>query len=1107
MQKTHIEPAVFYQWTAKAIIALSAVRSRRNAKQLDRESGLLEQIRDNLSLAMADCREETPPIKIPKSYYHQAYNKLCQHPFVKLPSSCNSANELFFRIGISSFLNRLSQASDEEMEALASHDNLDDLVLHLFKIMSSHYFSVEFTSIKFLIQSSQWLFYTLAECADEELEDPENISLYRYLCFLAECWPIYEKNCTLSRHLFLLGDFSLISYIKFMCGVFNFANYDAFISEVENLLPENVPLAAISDIQISKYRAANDKTGMKLEDFSDRFAYEAFVERECVYAENVTSRIFDNYPDLAGLFGESHLSEKDNTILTTIQKSNLYCLRPDDCTIYLYRLIESCFDYCHNEGSDFTTNVLWSVIRSFVNAWRIHPGTCCCIVLDVLRKFIEKNKLKFSQMRDLFHAIFVFARDCDYSTWTVCDSQQYSELLYYYHRKALDELIETLGFLPRSSEESRLILDIMNNYIFCNPLFNINPNELNDAYNNFFSSLRLKFSEFYNKLVSQELSGDPETDLVGLRVVGMQLQATHETLKANFKTKIFNQLLVADVFAEVTLDLYFQKLPTLMKNYVDIPSSEISETSIDRINSLYKQSRDIVTSMNKSSLRYPEFYRCFSVEFVYRNLSIIIEKATKSVVPIIVQESFLPQQARFCSESSKTILDPLQQSIDFLQKIDWPDDGEVYKFYVHIGKLIEKLIHHYVNCLQILYFANLDENIFNPTKGQHYEGIPVDKLKEKANSLHKHYDKQISFQVYEESLTLVNTVRLVKDWMVVLNQRLDHKVIEEKSLPYKHKKSMKCKLVFSVLAAHIIVPMDAPLEFYVVLQDEKSEFSKQTISVRDAILPTWKEMMELVIEGRKRYKLTLFQRNYETGSKEIYGHVTVEIDPEKFKKDHEKTLWVDLNEGGKVLLKQQLLIIRESPGFYYSSLVDFLSVSEEKMLNAMSSELIIFIRGFMERGGLFKLVRYLKEEGEPGHPAPEDGSDLKALAEREQQALLAEMDEVFYWFYVNMLPKSLFILLSRLWFNILEIIRDILIPVTSKSPTLQRIPLNRKELRIVYSWLSLFYEFFQNFRDIIPVDFLNTDEYKSVKSLKEYYFVKGRGMGDDDDDDDDDDDM
>ncbi|WBW71987.1 C2 domain protein Git1 [Schizosaccharomyces osmophilus] len=1102
MQKTHIEPVVFYQWTARAIIMLSAVRSRRNSKQLDRESGLLEQIRDNLSLAMADCREGIPPIKIPGSYFHQAYNKLSQHPFVKLPSSCDSSNDLFFRIGISSFLNRLFQSDDEEMELLASHDNLDDLVLHLFNIMSSHYFSVEFTSVKFLIQSSQWLFYTLAECADEELEDPENASLYRFLSFLAECWPIYEKNCTLSRHLFLLGDFSLISYIKFMCGVFNFANYDAFISEVENLLPENVPLAAVSDIQISKYRAVNDKAEMKLEDFADHFAYEAYVDRECVYAENVTSRIFDNYPDLAGLFGASRLSDMDDTILTTIQKSNLYSLRPDDCTIYLYRLIESCFDYCHNEGSGFNNNVLWSVLRSFFNAWRIHPGTGCCIVLDVLRKFVEENILKFSQMRDLFHALFVLIRDCDYSTWTIRDSQQYSELLYYYHRKALSELVETLGFCPRSSEVSRLILDIMNNYIFCNPLFTKNQNDLNDVYNSFFSDLRLKFSEFFSKLVNQELAGDPETDLVGLRVVGMQLQATHETLKANFKTKIFNQLLVADVFAEVTLDLYFEKLPTLMKKYVNIPSSEISETSIDRINSLYKQSRDIVTSMNKSSLNYPEFYRYFSVEFVYRNLSIIIEKAIASIVPVIVQESFLPQQARFCSESSKTILDPLQESFDFLQKIDWPDDGEVYKFYIHIGKLIEKLIHHYVNCLQILYFANIDDNIFNPMKGQHFEGIPVDKLKEKANSLHKHYDKPSSFQVYEESLTLINTVRLVKDWMMVLNQRLDHKIIEEKSLPYKHAESVNCKFVFSVLAAHIMVPIDAPFEYYVVLQDEKSEFSRQTHSVRDAILPTWKEMMELRIKGRKCYKIALFQKNYETGSKEIYGCANVEIDPEKFKKEHDKTMWVDLNEGGRVLLKEQVLIIRESPGFYYSSLVDFLSVSEEKMLNAMSAGLITFIRGFMERGGLFKLVRYLNEEGEPERSNPEEDPDYKTVAEREQQGLLAEMDEVFYWFYVNMLPKPLFILLSRLWFNLVEIIRDILIPVTSKSPALQRIPLNRKELRVVYSWLNLFYDFFQNFRDIVPLDFLNTDDYKSVKSLKDYYFVKGHAMDDDDDDDD-----
>ncbi|EPY53640.1 C2 domain-containing protein Git1 [Schizosaccharomyces cryophilus OY26] len=1099
MQNVHIEPVVFYQWTAKAIIMLSAIRSRRNTKQLEREHGLLEQVRDNLTLAMSDCREQNPPIKIPQSYFHHIYNKLCQHPYAKLPQSCNSTHDLFFRVGISSFLCRLSQSTDEELQFLASHDNLDDFVLHLFSIMSSHYFSVEFTSVRFLIRSSQWLFYTLAEFANEELEEPEKSSVYRFLCYLAECWPIYEKNCTLSRHLFLLGDFSLISYIKFMCGVFNFANYDAFILEVENLLPENVPLAAVSDIQVSKHRAINERAGLKVEDFPNKFAYDAYVERECFYTENVTSRVFDNYPDLGGLFGEEHLSDKDKDkgILALIQKSNVYGLRPDESMIYFYRLIRFCFEYCRNEGGDFGANVLWSIIRSFVNVWRIHPGTCCCVVLDILRNFVEEDNLKFSQMRDIFHLTFGFVRDCDYSVWTISDSQQFSELLCYYHRKALHQLVETLGSCLRSSEESRHILDIMNDYIFCNPLFHVNQEDVNNDYKNFFLNLRGKYSEFFAKLLSQEMTGELETDLVGLRVVGMQLQATYETLKSNYKTKIFNQLAVADVFAQVTLSLYFEKLPTIMDNYVSVPFSEISETTIDRINSLYKQSRDIVSSMNSSSLDYPQLYRCYSVGFVYRNLTIIMEKAIRSVVPVILQESFLPQQARFCSESSKTILDPLQQSFDFLQKIDWPNDEDVYKFYVHIGKLIENLVHRYVNCLKILYFAKADDHVYNPLKNQHYEGIPVEKLREKASSLHKHFEKPSSFEVYEESLTLINTVRLVKDWIVVLNQRLDHKIIEEKPLSYKHVDSLRGKLVISVIMAHIMVPKNAPFEFYFLLQDNGSKSSLRTRPIREKILPTWKETYELEISGRKSYKLILFQKNYETGLESIYGYANVDIDPENFKKDHEKEVWLDLNIGGKVLITIQLLIIRESPNYYCSSMIDFLKVSEETMLNAMTTGLVSYIRSFMGRSGLFKFVRYLNDEGEPEEPSPEETTDLKATVEREQQSLLAEMDEIFYWIYVNMLPQPLFRLLSRLWYNILETIRDILIPPASNT-SLQRIPLNRKELKVVYSWLNLFYEFFQNFRDIVPFDFLNTEDYKSVKSLKEYYFLKDQHMEDDD---------
>ncbi|CAB76056.1 C2 domain protein Git1 [Schizosaccharomyces pombe] len=1090
---TSVEPPDFFDWTARAIFLLSTLRSRRNAKQIERENALLDQIKELLSIAIIQCHERNiPSIDLPPSFFNYVCEQLPRHPFAKIASSYIDTHTLFFQISISSFLCRFSNCSEDEIRLFKQHQSLDSFLLSLFDLLCSHHFSVEFTSISLIIKSSQWLFYTLSDYAHESLTGVEADITTKFLSTLADTWPEFEEQCTLSKHLFLLGDFSLISYVKVLCGVFNIPNYNAFILSVEDLLPENISFAAVADFQLSKYRAINDNSVLRSDDFSSKAVFDKYVERECYYSENAISKIFQNYPDLAVLFEELQYAEGNNDLLSAILNTNKYTLRPDDCAPYFYRLMDLCLRYCYSQSNEIGTNVLWSMTTSFINIWRIHPGTCCCVVLSIYWPYLEDKLLKFSDLGDIFEYFFSLIHDCDYAIWSVHDEHQFSELLAFYHRRALNDLVEELGSCPRSSDSCRAILDILNNYIFSCPLFLVTPEELEEQYTDFFKKLKEKYGEFFQNLLKKELTGKPESDLEGLRLVGVQLQATYENLKSNFSARIFNQLSVHSFFAEATCHLFLEKLPTITKTYVYSNCKEIPDHILEMINALYQQTRALVACTGYLSSDYPKIYEAFSGTFVYRNLSLIIDKGLANVLQTVLRESFIPKRSRFYSDSTKMILAPLQDCYDFLQKIDWPSSKDANRFYLHLGKLSENYIHYYVDSMYALFIYSTDI----PLKAEPLvPDLPVKQLKEKASHFKRHSGDPNFLKLYRESFTLINTVSLVSGWLKMLHQRIDYKILTEKVMHFKDMEVPSATVIISIKMAHLLVTPKAPYSFSVLLQDPESEFCVHTRDVYDELVPNWKETYQMEITNVKRFKLIIYQRNIHTGLETVYGHATLEVDPDKLKQGHGKDVWLDITNKGQILIGLRVLLKRETPNYYCFAQMEYLTVTEVKMLNVLMISLSKFIRNSLRNSGLMDFVRYLDGDENDNAEAEtkEKMDELQARCEKEQQSLLAELDDFFYWIYVNLLPKPLFYLLSRLWFGLLETFRDILVPPVTDS-TLRRIPLNKRELKMVYSWLQLFYDFFRNFQDIAPFDFLNTDEYKSVMAIKDYYFVKSKDV-------------
>ncbi|EEB05458.2 C2 domain-containing protein Git1 [Schizosaccharomyces japonicus yFS275] len=1043
------EPPDYYQWVIRAFLFMASVRSRRNLKQSERTEEVFDHYCFLLRNALLRCSSEQQNVPFISSTVSNLSGEVARLRILE-SDFIENTEELRDKIQISSFLNKTKCLSLEKIPSLKTVHYYNEYLSAVLEAFVRWLYKIENTNILAILRIGRKLIEILRTALSNYLRTRTSVlAIFEkfFEKFLKE-WDKFHTDTVLRKPLFLLGDFSLLNHIKMLCCIFELSNYDAFLKDVGELAHMNVPLASLCDIIVLRQRITNGRSSISLTDFDSYVAFESYMKEELASCDEAARQILQNYPGIAEAL-EIHNHYYDTPFSSAIAQLNEFTLRPSKSFQYYKYGLNLAFQYNFKEKGTVANPSTWGLAKSFSTVWDIHPGTVCRVSLELAKdQFIKKNKVQIYELRDLYYSLKTIELGTPYSKWLAIDRDIIKDLMQWYHKTCLLSLISKLSECPRTNAIVAQLNDVLSNLIFPHPLFDGSSEEVTDIYRNFPVLLNQGYAKYYENQAKQELNGVSTNIVIGLKNLGSHLLTRYNTLKEIFPLKLFNQFPPAEIFSKATFELYLNDVCKTARRLSNNSYKDLSDGTMNDLVNLYHQAREFTSALGKYSFYYPEFYHVFGVSFVDRGIMIVLENAKPHAEQAIYKDTCPPKGSKFILDSYKTILAPVTSCMDLLRSFDWPDIEEARCLYFRFLKQCNNLGFFYVSSLYYLFCRILDEPF---SENLIYDvNLPRKELDEKVEILKKQ-EQGTQKRVLLEALLLVNTVDHCRLSATTVRQNVDYEILRERPDAFEsaHLVSNVC---LSVAMAFVSVAPSSNYGFSVILRDGANDLL-QTAYAQETVVPKWDESVRLVISQSKNISVIIKCRDLTTNEETIYGEGSFALADDPALSERRSDNWVTLSLGGRINVREAL-----------------------------------------RNSGVYELIRYTNDKSSIQYSADELSLDeITAKSEDEKQKLLQKLDESFYWVYVNLLPNSLYQMLSDFWFCVLQLFRVILISPDYDDKQL-RVPLTKGQLKLVYSWIDVIHDFLKTFQDVLPAHFLDIEEFDRVMQIHDAYFVSNEDM-------------
>nr|CDI56491.1 cytoplasm protein [Melanopsichium pennsylvanicum 4] len=816
---------------------------------------------------------------------------------------------------------------------------------------------------------------------------------------------------------------------------------------------------------------------------------------------------------------------------------------PPDPRAYYRRALEICIDYDlemikhQPEEEEVSLSILCKahveLLAECAQRWRLAPPFLGVSNLDVIKTKYDHGEVPLDCVSESLATVMRTLAELDFDHWMLNEQTALIKLYTGLFESFLRYLYETFQDIHNAETEEIqpylvMIQDLHSTgFVRTDKRFEAEPVTLESHVEELKDAIRIMAIHEYTAKTTELFSSAVTNEVVPLVQLLDWLEKGAKRLDKRYPEPVLGSIDPVSLLLEKQVPLFLDDLESMKQQVIDHATREHKPLAFEDIFTLYNRVKSLVRM-------YTTFCPDSSMSFTLTDwfephirhwLMNSERKTAEWVHNAIANDAFTPieSQGAVHSSSIDDLFTALQQPVDFILGLKWPDAYQNARFLTTLSKIVSRAVEQYCSRVEEMFM----EEMFPRTLEDQDVAQKQNAWMVKAKQTLAGEKKVEPFHFQAASCVKLNNIEAARVLLDKLYQKIDAdkqaEIIKNKGPQVVDKRLANTnKFVFSIkiVLGENLQPIrdssgNARIDSFVTLSDERGQKIAKTRTIYETSEPRWDEVFDVHVDQPMWLAATVWHRKL-VGDHNLCGRAYVRLDPSYFGDFLSHELWMDLDTQGRLLMRVSMEGERDDILYHFGRGFRSLKRAESDMVRIIVDKMSVFIRQCLSRSLLKTLVKTSginldKAIGNvkalyasalastnvnasmipPVEPEVKPKNRPVQLTDHEIEAaiipLFDYLDECLATLKGSLSEDEALLVLTRVWKQVLNIIESILVPPLSDSPS-SITQLSDKEVDIVFKWLSFLKNYFNaydhdtNTTHGVPLDVLQGAKYRELLS-------------------------
>ncbi|EPQ30696.1 uncharacterized protein PFL1_01597 [Pseudozyma flocculosa PF-1] len=813
---------------------------------------------------------------------------------------------------------------------------------------------------------------------------------------------------------------------------------------------------------------------------------------------------------------------------------------PPEPKAYYKRTLELCIDYDleqikhQPEEEEVSLSILSKhhidLLDECAKRWRLMVPYRAIANLDVIKYKYDRGEVPLDCISEALGTVQRLLADDDPGAWMLAERRLlvrvYSSLFESFVRFLYETFQDIHNVEPEEVEPYFSMIQELHQsgHVRADKDLHREPVELERHVEELKDAIRIMAIHEYTAKTTELFSQIVANEVVPLVQLIDWLEKGAQRIDKRYPEPVLGSIDPVSLVLEKQVPLYLDDLDSMRGQIVEHATRETDPLAFEDIFALYKKVKALL-KMHEAFCPGSEVTFSLTDWFEphIRHWLVNTERKTGEwVTNAIATDGFTPIDSDGAAHSSSIddLFGALQQPVDFIQSLKWPDKYQNARFLTSLAKIISRSIEQYCSRVEELFMEEMFPRTAESQEAQQKQSAWMVKARQTISG-----EKKVEpFHFQDVSCVKLNNIEAARVLLDKLYNKIDadkQSEIVRQHAPEVPDKVQRDRFIFSIkiVLGENLQPIrdssaNARIDSFVTLSDERGKKIAKTRTIYETSEPRWDEVFDVHVDQSMWLAATVWDRKL-VGDHNLCGRAYLRLDPRYFGDFLSHELWLDLDTQGRLLLRVSMEGERDDILFYFGRGFRSLKRAESDMVRIIVDKMSMFIRHCLSRTVLKTLVKTsginldkalgnvkalyasalasttanasmippVESEKPKNRPAQLSDHEIEAAI----TPLLDYLDECLGTLKSSLSEDEAQLVLTKVWKEVLNIIEGILVPPLSDAPSDMH-QLSDKEVDIVFKWLGFLKNYFNAFdaetgvTHGVPLDVLQGPKYREILS-------------------------
>ncbi|GBB88076.1 hypothetical protein RclHR1_14600003 [Rhizophagus clarus] len=804
-----------------------------------------------------------------------------------------------------------------------------------------------------------------------------------------------------------------------------------------------------------------------------------------------------------------------NSPIESSSQGESFAFIPPNPRGYYKYLIYKCINYelARMSQEEASIKILSKSTLDLLNEcglrWRVSPAFRWLQYLDNIKCRYDSSdsedspQISLDHIKEGFHLLNEAIRIRPIDTWTISDKRELIEVFSGIHDSLLRDLkigiSQYFRIKPSSFDPIFFLMQMIHeNELFKEKYANILSSLYNEHRSCVIETAIKKYQEKRDQIYAQSAN-----EVHALISIAQWFQQDLDKLRTKFPMPLMNQIDVVGLVVRTQIPLFtadMENAATEILNKVRMTPDE--GIPVEDIFDLYREV--LILKQIFAEICHGETFS-FNIQewfgpHVRKWLEAMDAKTPEWVSSAVKVDKFKAVSSTDTHSSSVVdLFTSFNQTIDFLKRLNWPNEYQAARYMTSLSRTISKALEQYCNVME----GKFKQDMFPPEETGQVTKQSAWYVRAKTAAK---TDKVVPFDIKPESCIKINNIEAAHEQLDNLYTSMDVDYLAQVIRDSNHtqpvpEKVEKARYLYTIkiVQAENLPALDTNgfSDPYCILTDERNNTLVQTRVIYETLNPRWDEAFDITIEETDKMRwlgVTVWDRD-QLGSDDVCGKAYIKLDPNYFNDFLAHDVWLDLDPHGRILLRISMEGEKDDIQFYFGKAFRTLKRAHDDMARIIVDRMSPFLRQCLSRDVINKLLK------------PSNGFTIFKTVDKGKKVELSDLeiegaiDPLFDYFDTNLMTLNSFLhpavftkVMTKVWKEIESIIEELLVPPLSDRPSEMK-PLNDTEVDIVIKWLKFLHNYLHADGNGLSKDeVLENPKYLLILQIRYFYDMETEAL-------------